>query len=311
MIEKPGVSVGHLPAAVEVRFADIRDEGALEGAFDQGRWVYHLAANPNLWVRDRGEFDAVNYRGTVNVLDAALAAGAVRVLHTSTESILTKARFSGLIDENIEIELSDAVGPYCRSKLLAEQYALSLARAGLPVVVANPTMPVGPGDRNLSPPTRLVLDFCLGKLPMIMECTLNLIDVRDVALGLCRVMAEGVLARRYILGNTNLTLEQMLTILSELVGVPVPRHRVPYFLALGFAWFSELWANQVTARPPRATLTGVRLARRIMHFDSSRTTLELGLRNRPVRDSLADTVTWLRESGHLPGHVRAAGSYRA
>ena len=102
-----------------------------------------------------GEFDAVNHQGTVNVLDAALAAGAVRVLHTSTESILTKARYAGPIDENIKIELSDAVGPYCRSKLLAEQYAFLLAGQGRPVVVANPTMPVGPGDRNLSPPTRL------------------------------------------------------------------------------------------------------------------------------------------------------------
>src|SRR5262249_40607622 len=151
----------------------------------------------------------------------ALAAGAHRILHTSTESILTKAKLSGPIDENIKIELSDAVGPYCRSKLLAEQHAFSLAAAGNPVVVANPTMPVGPGDRNLSPPSRLVLDFCLGNLPMIMKCTLNLVDVRDVALGLRLVMQRGGPGRRYILGNANLSLEGMLEILSEFVGVPV------------------------------------------------------------------------------------------
>ena len=107
----------------------------------------------------------MNYQGTINVLDAALAAGAERILHTSTESILTKAKLSGPIDENIEISVSDAVGPYCRSKLLAEQYAFSLANKGLPVVVANPTMPVGPGDRGLSPPTRLIVDFCSGAPP--------------------------------------------------------------------------------------------------------------------------------------------------
>ncbi len=129
-----------LPTFVTAR----RCARALEGA----RWVYHLAANPNLWVRDRREFDEVNHQGTINVLDAALAAGAERILHTSTESILTKAKRDGPIDENVEIAVSDAVGPYCRSKLLAEQYAFSLANKGLPVVVANPTMPVGPGDRG-------------------------------------------------------------------------------------------------------------------------------------------------------------------
>lgn len=309
VIEKPGASVDHLPPAVEVDFADIRDRGALVRPFEGAQWVYHLAANPNLWARDRGEFEAVNHRGTINVLDAALAAGALRVLHTSTESILTKARQSGTIDENIEIELSDAVGPYCRSKLLAEKYAFFLAGEGLPVVVANPTMPVGPGDRNLSPPSKLVLDFCRGNLPMIMQCTLNVIDVRDVAHGLRLVMQKGISGRRYILGNTNLSLEGLLEIVSELVGVPVPRFKVPYGLALSFAWFSEMWADRVSGWPPKATLTGVRLARRIMHFDSSRTARELGLAARPVRESLADLVSWLRETERLPCHASAADSY--
>ncbi len=303
VVERPGAAIDHLPPLVEVFFADIRDRGALERAFAGARWVYHLAANPNLWVRDRGEFDAVNYGGTVNVLDAALASGAERVLHTSTESILTKARVSGPIDESIEIELSDAVGPYCRSKLLAEQYALFLAGEGLPVVVANPTMPVGPGDRNLSPPTRLVLDFCRGDLPAMMKCTLNLIDVRDLAHGLAMVMRKGEPGRRYILGNENLTLRGLLEILSELTGVPVPAWRVPYGVALSFAWWSELWADRVSGRAPKATLTGVRLGKRIMHFDTTRTAVELGLGVRPIRESLVELVEWLREAGHLGRHA--------
>jgi dihydroflavonol-4-reductase len=309
VIEKPRASVDHLPRAVEVHFADIRDRGALLRPFEGAQWVYHLAANPNLWARDRSEFEAVNHAGTVNVLDAALAAGALRVLHTSTESVLTKARQSGPIDENIEIELSDAVGPYCRSKLLAEKYAFFLAGKGLPVVVANPTMPVGPGDRNLSPPTQLVLDFCRGNLPMTMHCTLNLIDVRDVAHGLRLVMQKGDLGRRYILGNSNLSLEGLFEILSELVGVPVPRFNVPYGMALSFAWLAEMWSDRVSGWPPKATLTGVRLARRIMHFDSGRTALELGLAARPLRESLKDLVLWLRETGQLPCHASGSGSY--
>jgi hopanoid-associated sugar epimerase len=303
VIEKPGAAVDHLPGGVEVVFADIRDRGSLAGAFDGARWVFHLAANPNLWVRNRAEFDAVNHRGTINVLDAALASGARGVLHTSTESILTTAGASGPIDENVEIQLSDAVGPYCLSKLQAENYALALARQGRPVYVANPTMPVGPGDLNLSPPTRLVLDFCRGNLPAIMACTLNLIDVRDVAHGLILVMRRGRPGRRYILGNQNLSLESLLEILSELTGMPVPARRVPYALALAYAWLSELWADWVSGAPPKATITGVRLGRRIMHFDSTHTDRELSLHKRPVGQSLADLIDWLRRRGLLPCHI--------
>ena len=151
VVERPGADVGSLPPGVEVVLADIRRREGLDAALAGSRFVYHLAANPNLWVRDRREFDAVNHRGAVHVLEAALAAGAERVVHTSTESILTKAHADGPIDENVEIEESDAVGPYCLSKLRAEKAALKLASQGRPVIVVNPTMPVGPGDRGLSP----------------------------------------------------------------------------------------------------------------------------------------------------------------
>jgi dihydroflavonol-4-reductase len=299
VVERPGATVAHLPENVQVVFADIRDRNGTFRALAGGTWVYHLAANPNLWVRDRREFDLVNHQGTVNVLDAALSAGAERVLHTSTESILTKARREGPIDESVQIELGDTVGPYCRSKLLAEQYAFSLAGKGLPVVVANPTMPVGPFDRSYTPPTRLVVDFCRGRIPAILDCTLNLIDVRDVAVGLYLVMERGVPGRRYLLGHQNLALRELLRILGELTGRKVPRFQVAYPVALGVAWLSEIWADHVTGRSPKASVTGVRLARRVMHFDSSRSLGELGLRPRPIRESLADALAWLRSVGAL------------
>jgi dihydroflavonol-4-reductase len=313
VVERPGADATHLPGVVEVVRADIRDREAVEGAMRGGRLVFHLAANPNLWARDREEFDAVNHRGTVHVLDAALDAGAERVLHASTESILTCARRTGPIAEDVEVDLSDAVGPYCRSKLRAENEAMARARAGRPVVVANPTMPVGPGDRGLSPPSRLIRDFCLGKLPARMDCTLNLIDVRDVAEGLVRTMERGEPGRRYLLGGENLTLVGLLGILSELTGVPVPRWRVPYGVGLGVAYLSEFWADLVTGRPPKATVTGVRLSRRIMHFDPSRSLDALGLAPRPVRQSLADAVAWLRKTGAVGGPPAAAprGALRA
>jgi dihydroflavonol-4-reductase len=299
VVERPGADNSHLPSEVEVVRADIRDRDAVIAALRGARRVYHLAANPNLWARDRAEFDAVNHQGTVHVLDAALDAGAERVLHTSTESILTCARRAGPIAEDVEVSLEDAVGPYCRSKLRAENYALARARAGKAVVIANPTMPVGPGDRGLSPPTRLIRDFCRGALPARLDCELNVIDVRDVAEGLVLTMKRGAPGRRYLLGGENLTLAALLGILSELTGVPVPRWSVPYPVGLAMAWLSELWADHVSGRTPKATVTGVRLTRRTMHFDASRSLAELGLRPRPARESLADAVNWLRSTGQI------------
>jgi dihydroflavonol-4-reductase len=299
VIERPGVNVSHLPAGVEVVFADIRERKTLGRALRGGQHVYHLAANPNLWVRDRREFEEVNHLGTVNVLEEALEAGTERVLHTSTESILTRAYIKEIIDESITISENDTVGPYCLSKLRAENAALALARKGRPVVVANPTMPVGPGDRGLSPPTRLIRDFCMGRLPALIDCTLNMLDVRDLSLGLVRVMERGEPGRRYLLGGENLTLAGLLGVLSGVCGVPVPRWRIPYAAGLAIAYFSEFWSDHVSGIPPKATVTGVRLAQRIMHFDASRTRAELGLAPRPIRDALRDAVDWLRQTGQL------------
>jgi dihydroflavonol-4-reductase len=300
VVERETAGIDHLPSGVEVIRADIRDREAVRRAMAGAGVVYHLAANPNLWTRDRRDFDAVNHRGAVHVLEAALEAGASRVVHCSTESILTRARGGdGPIDEEVEVGEADAVGPYCLSKLRAEEAARQLARDGHPVLVANPTMPVGPGDRGLSPPTRLILDFALGRLPARMDCTLNLVDVRDVALGLAAVAERGTPGRRHLLSGENLTLLGLLRALSVRTGVPVPRWSVPYMVGLAVAHVSEIVADGLTGRAPKATVTGVRLARRIMHFDPSRTRAALGLRPRPIDVSLDDALTWLREAGHL------------
>jgi dihydroflavonol-4-reductase len=304
VVERPGADASHLPPGVEVVRADVRDREATRRAVEGARFVYHLAANPNLWARDRREFDAINHQGTIHVLDAALAGGAERVVHVSTESILTRAHATGSIDEGVEIALSDAVGPYCRSKLQAENEAMSRARNGSPVVVVNPTMPVGPGDRGVSPPTHLIRDFCNGGLPARMDCTLNLIDVRDVAEGLVRAMDRGRTGRRYLLGGENLTLVALLGHLSDLTGIPIPRWSVPYPVGLAVAVASEFWADHVTGKPPKATVTGVRLTRRLMNFDPSDSLRELDLHPRPVKNSLIDAVQWLRRT-HAIGESEA------
>jgi dihydroflavonol-4-reductase len=300
VLERPGAPVGHLPLGrVELVRGDIRDRAAVERAVRGCREVYHLAANPHLWAQQRGLFHQVNYRGAVNVLEAALAAGARRVLHTSTESILTRARQAGAITEEQHVTRDDVVGPYCRSKFLAERYAFRLARGGASLVVVNPTLPVGPGDLGRSPPTQMMLDFCRGKRREYLDAELNLIDVRDVAEGMVLAMERGRPGRRYLLGNENLSIYEVFVALAGLTGLPPPRWRVPYGVALAAAYASEFVADVVTHRAPAATVTGVRLTRRRMHFDPRRSLAELGLRPRPVRESLRDAVAWFRQVGWL------------
>jgi dihydroflavonol-4-reductase len=300
VLELPQAPVKHLPLdRIELVRGDIRDRPAVERAARGCGEVYHLAANPHLWTRRRGQFRQVNFEGAVNVLDAALASGVRRVLHTSTESILTRARQTGPISADQHVSMRDVIGPYCRSKYLAERYALRLGRVGAPVVIVNPTLPVGPGDLGRSPPTQMMLDFCRGKRREYLDAELNLIDVRDVAEGMVRAMERGRPGRRYLLGHENLSILGVFRLLARLTGLPEPNRRVPYFVALTAAYISEWLADVITHRPPAATFTGVKLTRRVMHFDARRSLDELGLRPRPVADSLADAVAWFRKVGWL------------
>lgn len=300
VLERSGARVDHLPARAEVVRGDIRDRRRVADIVRGCRFVYHLAAIPHLWTHRRGLFGQVNYRGAMNVIDAALAAGARKVVHVSTESILTRVCQASAIAEDQRVSLRDAIGPYCRSKYLAERHALAAGRTGAPVVVVNPTLPVGPGDRGMSPPTRMILDFCRGRRREYMDAELNLIDVRDVAQGILRAMAVGRPGRRYLLGHANLSVRQVFRALSELTGLPEPNRRVPYPVALAAAYVSEWLADVYTRRPPAATVTGVRLAARRMHFDASASLMELDLRPRPVRESLSDAVGWFAAQGWLP-----------
>jgi dihydroflavonol-4-reductase len=299
VIERPGALVDHLPATVDVAFADIRDEIAVRATLRECGAVYHLAANPQLWTRRRSDFHAVNYLGAVHVLRSALEAGAPRVLHTSTESILTRARQTAPIAEDQDVHPSDVIGPYCRSKFRAERFAFDLARAGAPVVVVNPTLPVGPGDRGRSPPTQMTLDCCRGKRFAYLDAELNLIDVRDVAAGMVAALERGRAGVRYLLGAENWSIHRVFSHVAQLVGAPEPRWRVPYPLALAAAYVSEFVADTITGRIPAATVTGVKLTRRRMHFDASRSLTELGIAPRPVSDSIAEAVAWFRAVGWL------------
>jgi dihydroflavonol-4-reductase len=300
VLERPGAVVDHLPLEkIELVWADVRDRQAVARAVRGCAEVYHLAANPNLWAQPRGLFRQVNFRGAVNVIEEALEAGARRVLHTSTESVLTRARQTTAITEDQVVRAEDVIGPYCRSKYLAERHALKLGRGGAPVLVVNPTLPIGPGDLGRSPPTQMMLDCCRGKRREYVEADLNLIDVRDVVEGMVRAMERGRPGRRYLLGAENWSILKVFTHLARLTGLPPPRWAVPYPVALVAACVSEVIADVWTHRPPAATLTGVQLTRRRMHFDAGRSLAELGLQPRPVAESLAETVAWFRSAGWI------------
>jgi dihydroflavonol-4-reductase len=298
VLDRPAANRDHLPLdRIDYFPADIRNGEAVRAAVRGCRFVYHLAANPQLWTRRRGHFHQVNYIGTVNVLSAALASGAERILHTSTESILTRTRQTTPIAEDQDVPSREVIGPYCRSKFRAERYAFHLARGGAPVVIVNPTLPIGPGDWGRSPPTQMLLDCCRGKRSAYLDAELNLIDVRDVAEGMIRAMERGRTGVRYLLGSENWSIRTVFEYAARLAGVPGPRWRVPYPVALTAAYISELWADVVTGAIPAATATGVKLTRRRMHFDARRSLDELGLQPRPMDQTLAETAAWFRSLG--------------
>ncbi len=299
-----------MPAGVEQVLGSITDPAAVGRAVERCERVFHLAANPNLWAPDPRAFDLVNHRGTRRVLEAARNAGVQRFVYTSTESILKSCRAPkqstrALIDEGVRLTLEDMPGPYCRSKFLAEEAAREAAAGGLPVVIVNPTMPIGPGDQLLTPPSKMILGFLNGTTPAYLDCEFNLVDARDVAAGQILAAEKGKVGERYILGHVNLGLSDLLAELHRLTGLTMPRTRIPYALAFASAIVSEGF-SAVTKKPPIAPLTGVRLARTSMAFDSGKARAELGWACRPLEESLRDAIGWMSGRGLLRRPVALA-----
>lgn len=295
VLELPDVP---LPSGVEVIRGSICDAGVVRSALKGAQRLYHLAANPNLWTQDKRDFRHVNFEGTLTVFSEAAKQNLEVIVYTSTESILANDnRRAALIDGSISHLQNETPGPYCHSKFLAEQAAFQAVRDGLPVVIVAPTLPIGPSDRLITPPTRMILDFLNIRTPAYLECEFNLVDVRDVAKGHILAAERGRPGERYILGHENITLSDLLRMIEEITGVVMPRQRIPYWLALMAGMASEFVADYVTHRAPRASLTGVRLARYPMHFSSEKAINELGFPQSPLRQALIDEIEWLYGKG--------------
>jgi dihydroflavonol-4-reductase len=289
---------------VELTSGDLCDEPSLATAVAGCQAVVHVGAIYTLWAPRPDVVYRTNVRGTRNLLEAAARAGAERIVFTSSESTLLVPD-GGLGSERAPADFHALPGAYKRSKFLSEQLAMDMAAEGVPLVVVHPTTPVGVGDVKPTPTGAIIVDFLNGRMPAYVDTGLNLIDVEDVAEGHVLALERGRDGERYVLGNENVTLKDVLVRLARITGLPAPRWRLPHWVALGAAHVNEALARSFGLGPPRVPLDGVRASRHYRHFDCSKAVTELGLPQTPVDEALAKAVAWFTTHGYvhraLPG----------
>ncbi len=275
---------------------DLRDRASLDRAVAGCSVAYHVAADYRLWARDPRELHSSNVDGTRNLLNAARAGGLERVVYTSTVGCIGIPK-AGEGDESQPVSLGEMAGDYKRSKYLAEQVALEFARQGFPVVIVNPTAPVGDHDFKPTPTGRIILDFLKGRMSAYIDTGLNLVDVRDVALGHLLACERGEGGKRYILGCENLTLGEILARVAQQAEMKPPVVRLPYAVAYAAGVVTTAWAK-VTGKEPRAPLDAVRMARKKMFVTHARAARELGFEPGRVDGALRRAVEWFRANGY-------------
>ncbi|HEX7487716.1 MAG TPA: hopanoid-associated sugar epimerase [Anaeromyxobacteraceae bacterium] len=290
---------------VEQVEGDLRDPEAVRRSVQGCSWVFHLAADYRFWARDPRELYRSNVQGTIHVMEACLAAEVERVVYTSTVGTIGLAATPEPCDEATPMLGGQLTSHYKRSKLEAEQAVLSYASRGLPVVIVNPSAPIGPWDAKPTPTGQLIVDFVRGKLSAIVDTGLNIVHVRDVAEGHLLAAERGRVGERYILGHRNMTLAEIVAELAEITGRPAPRLRLPYAVAWTAGAVSTAVSTWITHRPPAIALEAVRMARRRMFFDPGKAVRELGLPQTPVRTAFQDAVAWFEENGLIPQSKRS------
>jgi dihydroflavonol-4-reductase len=281
----------------EIVVGDLRDRESLERAVAGCAVVYHVAADYRLWAKDPMELYRSNVEGTRNLLAAARDAGVERVIYTSTVGCIGVPDGKPG-DESTEVSLEEMSGAYKRSKFQAEQVALEFARAGLPVIIVNPTAPIGDHDFKPTPTGKIVVDYLKGQIPAFIDTGLNLVDAEDTAEGHLLACERGASGERYILGCENLTLEQILARLAAISGGTAPRWRIPYVVAYAAGLASTGWAN-LTGQEPRAPLDAVKMARKKMFVSPDKARRELGFNPRPIDGALKRAVDWFRANGYV------------
>jgi dihydroflavonol-4-reductase len=282
----------------EVVSGDLNDHGSLERAAKGCEALFHVAADYRLGARRPQELYRTNVEGTRNVLSAAQLAGVARIVYTSSVATIGIPADGSAGTEDSPVALADMIGHYKRSKFLAEQVAREAARAGAPVVIVNPSTPVGPGDVKPTPTGRMVQDAAAGRMPAYVDTGLNIVHVDDVAAGHLLALSRGRSGEHYILGGENMSLRAILTEITGLAGRSPPRIRLPTAALLPIAYVADA-LGRLSGRTMRLTVEGVRLARKRMYFSSDKAARELGYRWRAPSEAFRDAVQWLREQGMI------------
>jgi dihydroflavonol-4-reductase len=283
---------------VEIVPGDLTDGASLQRATEGVASVFHCAADYRLYVRDPRETYATNVEGTRNLLRSAAEAGVARVVYTSSVGTLGLNRNGRPATEETQVSPADMVGHYKRSKFLAERVAEEWALRGLPIVIVNPSTPVGELDAKPTPTGQILVRFLNGRMPAYVETGLNLVDVRDVAEGHLLAAEKGRVGQRYILGHRNMTLKEILDTLARLTGLPAPSLRLPHWIPLTVAALDTSVAR-LLGRSPEIPIEGARLSRHRMFFDPSKAVRELGLPQTPIEEALERAVRWFRENGYV------------
>ena len=284
---------------------DLRDPPSIEKAVAGCEVVFHVAADYRLWVRDPHEMYRSNVEGTRGLLKVARKQGVRRVVYTSSVATMGFSRnghgghAGALTDEESPVSLAEMIGPYKRSKFMAEQVAFEAAKSGIDVVIVNPTTPVGERDVKPTPTGRIVLDFLKRKFPAYVETGLNLVDASECARGHIQALEKGRTGERYILGGENLTLKQILDRLAAITGLKSPGVKLPYVFAFATGVVDEMVTGRLLRREPRATIDAVRMGRKMMFVTSAKAERELGWRVVPVDGALRRSVEWFRANGYV------------
>ena len=283
---------------VELLIGDVRDFGSVCNALRDCGQLYHLAADYRIWVNDPKSMYEINVQGTKNVMEAALKMGTEKIVYTSTVGVLAACSNGRSSDEETPVCIGDMVGHYKRSKFIAEEEVRGFIEKGMPIVIVNPTTPVGPMDRKPTPTGKIIVDFLNGKVPAYVDTGLNFVDVEDVAAGHLLAARRGRTGQRYILGNKNIPLKDFFGYLADISGKKPPKVRLPYLPVLLAAYADEA-LSKITGRHPRIPLTGVRMARKYMYFDCKKAVGELNMPQRPIEDAIEKAVTWFQTHGYV------------
>jgi dihydroflavonol-4-reductase len=294
---------------VEFAVGNLQEPSSLVAAVQGCDYLFHVAADYRLWVRDTAEMDRTNIEGSRHLFEAAHTVGVKRIIFTSSVSAIGRPTVLAsdatgylAIEEAMGDETSDPtpqqlIGPYKRSKFLADRLARDYAAKGYPIVIVNPSTPVGTHDIKPTPTGKTIVDFLNRKMPGYVETGLNFVDVEDVAAGHWLAAEKGKIGERYILGNRNMTLKEFLDALAKVSGLPAPRFKIPYAVAW-MAGAVSTSLSYLTNKEPAIPLNGVRMAHEPMYYDASKAVRELGLPQTPVEKALEKSVKWFRENGY-------------